>query len=210
MRISRRSFMTKSIIGSVLGVFANSIHANDATPPETEGPFYPVTPQKDTNFDLTKVKGKQGVAKGQIVQIRGKVLNTKGEPVENAIVDIWQANAAGKYRHPFDSNPAALDENFQGWAIVQSGKDGGFDFKTVIPGEYPASRSWIRPPHIHFKTAKRGYVELVTQMYFPNQQLNKTDLLLQRKSQHDQELMIAKKISTKSEIYEFNIVLVEA
>lgn len=125
-------------------------------------------------------------------------------------VDVWQANAAGRYSHPHDPNPAPLDPSFQGWAIVPSGKDGDFRFKTVIPGAYPAEDDWVRPPHIHFKLSKRGYVELTTQMYFPDQELNDVDRLLQSKSPAEQELMIAKPSASEPDILRYQIVIEKA
>jgi len=164
------------------------------TPSDIEGPFYPVTPQKDKDFDLTKVEGREGVAKGEVIQIVGTVMDTHGKPIEDATVDIWQANALGRYNHPNDNNPAAVDENFQGWAVVQSGKEGQFRFKTIKPGAYPLGRNTMRPPHIHFKVSKKGYQELTTQMYFPDEELNEKDALLQRKDKANQALMTAREL----------------
>ena len=166
--------------------------------------------QKDKDFDLTKIEGKQGVAKGKIIIVRGQVLDTDGKPVEDATVDLWQANAAGRYNHPHDTNKAPLDPDFQGWAIVQSGKDGVFRFKTIYPGAYPATDAWTRPPHIHFKISKKGYIEITTQMYFPGEELNDSDLLLNRKSEEERKLMIASSVKDKPEAYEYNIVLQKA
>lgn len=177
------------------------------TPAETEGPFYPVIPQKDKDFDLTRIEGKSGVARGKIIVVEGVVLDTQGKPIEDATVDLWQANAAGRYRHPRDRNSAPLDPNFQGWAIVPSGKQGGFRFKTVFPGAYPASLFWTRPPHIHFKVSKPGYIGLTTQMYFPGQALNDSDLLLRDKSPAERKLMIAERIGEEPETYRYNIIL---
>ena len=214
-KIDRRTLMKSGIIGGASGLFASSVVAGDSpkrhpTPPEIKGPFYPVFAQKDKDFDLTRIEGKQGVAQGKMIMIQGQVLDTDGNPVEDATVDLWQANAAGRYRHPHDSNKAPLDPDFQGWAIVPSGKEGKFRFKTVYPGSYPAAEKWTRPPHINFKVSKRGYVELITQMYFPGHKLNDSDLLLKRNSKEEKKLMIALKVKDKSEIYAYNIVLQKA
>ena len=141
------------------------------------------------------------------ILIEGQVLDTAGTPVEDATVDLWQANAAGRYRHPHDPNPAPLDPNFQGWAIVPSGKEGKFRFKTVMPGAYPAARDWMRPPHIHFKVSKRGFVELVTQMYFPDHELNARDRLLLRKTKDERKQMISTKTVDDPETYLYTIIL---
>jgi len=211
---SRRTFLKTSLIGGVLGYGAvargDYLPKLIPTPPEIKGPFYPITPQKDKDFDLTRVDGKTGVAAGQAIWIEGTVLDTTGTPVEDASVELWQANAAGRYSHPHDSNTAPMDPNFQGWAIVPSGKKGNFRFKTVLPGSYPASESWTRPPHIHFKISKLSYVELITQMYFPGNPLNERDLLLMRKGVEEKKLMIASRINENPETFRFQIVLQQA
>ena len=186
---------------------SKSLAPQQVTPTESAGPFYPVVAQQDKDFDLTKVDGKEAEALGKHIVIHGSVVDTQGNPVEGATVDLWQANAAGKYSHPYDSNPAPIDENFQGWAIVPSGVNGEFRFKTVFPGIYPVGSGWSRPPHIHFKVTKKGYVELVTQMYFPEHALNKTDGLLQRKSEEEQKLMIAEQSSERSDTFYYRIVI---
>jgi protocatechuate 3,4-dioxygenase beta subunit len=213
--IDRRTFLRRGAIGGASGLLAGTAYASylpalNPTPSEIKGPFYPMIAQKDKDFNLTTIDGQQGVAKGKMIIIRGKVLDTDDKPVENATVDLWQANAAGRYRHPHDSNQAPLDPNFQGWAIVPSGKEGKFRFKTVYPGTYPASDAWTRPPHIHFKVSKSGYVELITQMYFPGQELNDSDLLLRRKGKVEKKLMMASIVEGESETYTYNIVLQKA
>jgi len=208
--MKRRDFIKRGLLGGAFGLITGTSHAARPTPAEIEGPFYPVLAQKDKDFDLTRIQGKVGVARGKIIIIQGRVLDTDGKPVEDATVDLWQANAAGRYRHPHDANKAPLDPNFQGWAIVPSGRDGGFRFKTVYPGAYPASDSWMRPPHIHFKISKRGYIELVTQMYFPGEELNDVDLLLRRKRIDERLLMIATRLQDEAEIYQYDVVLEKA
>ncbi len=206
-KTNRRTFIKNGFVAGALGLCTRSAHAGRATPGETKGPFYPVLAQKDKDFDLTRIAGENGVAKGKIIIIQGQVLDTLGKAVENATIDLWQANAAGRYKHPHDSNNAPLDPDFQGWAIVQSGKDGAFRFKTVYPGSYPASSKWTRPPHIHFKISKKGYIEIITQMYFPQHKLNESDLLLQRKSKEERKLMISSKVQDNPDTYQYNIVL---
>lgn len=205
--MNRRQFIATGSIAATGSALAEVRHP---TPAEIEGPFYPKVAQKDKDFDLTQIEGNGGVAKGKVIVIEGVVTDVEGKAIEDATVDLWQANAAGRYRHPHDSNPAPLDENFQGWAIVPSGKDGGFRFKTVYPGTYPAADNWTRPPHIHFKVSKRGFVELVTQMYFPGEALNEGDRLLKRKKPEEREQMIARKVADEPETYRYQIVLERA
>ena len=208
--MNRRRFIKA---GTISTLSFNSVLANSnliPTPGEVEGPFYPVVAQKDQDFDLTIIKGHTQNAIGKQIFITGRVIDIEGKAIENATVDIWQANAAGRYSHPRDPNNAALDTNFQGWAIVQSGSNGEFKFKTVFPGAYPASGNWMRPPHIHFKVSKPGYVNLTTQMYFPDDPLNSDDLLLQRKPIEQQRLMIAKNSSEQPDTYLYQIVIEKA
>lgn len=210
--MNRRYFFKAGLLGT-LGI-ANHVMGNEGvlkiasvTPNEIEGPFYPLVAQQDVDFDLTKIKGRDDEAIGEKVIIHGVVLDTQGNPVEGATVDLWQANAAGRYAHPHDSNPVPIDPNFQGWAIVPTGVSGEFRFKTVLPGIYPVGGGWSRPPHIHFKVAKRGYIELTTQMYFPDQTLNKVDKLLQRKPKQEQALMIAKESAGEPGVFYYQIVI---
>jgi protocatechuate 3,4-dioxygenase beta subunit len=206
--MKRRQFFKGGVItGALAGITGVSAEELAKTPKQVEGPFYPKVAQKDKDFDLTKIDGQEGTAKGKVVIISGVILNTDGTPVEDATVDLWQANAAGRYNHPSDKNKAPLDPNFQGWAIVPSGKNGEFKFKTIVPGSYPASEDWSRPPHIHFKVSKLGYAELITQMYFPGEKLNDTDKLLQRVPEADRAALIAKLKSEDPPTYEFRIVI---
>ena len=212
--ISRRKAIKLSLISGIVSAFGFSSSfakalATMPTPSETAGPFYPVKDQQDKDADLTQVDGHDGVARGQHIIVSGQVSDVAGHSIENATLDIWQADANGRYRHPLDVNSVPLDKNFQGWAIVRSDSNGLFRFKTVIPGAYPASRTWIRPPHIHFKISKPGYRALTTQMYFPDEALNETDLLLNDKSATERAAMIAGKIDQQGNlpIYEYNIVL---
>ncbi len=211
--VSRRKLIQLSLLGSVISVLGSRSFAKALalipTPDETEGPFYPVKDQNDKDADLTQIEGHKGVAQGQYIIVSGQVTDVTGRPVENVTLDIWQADANGRYHHPRDPNKAHLDENFQGWALIQTDDNGVFRFKTVMPGAYPASGTWIRPPHIHLKISKQGYRALTTQMYFPGEKLNKTDLLLNAKSATEKSAMIAKNISQQGNlpIYEYNIVL---
>lgn len=209
---SRRNFLKVGFVGGIVGWITNSDAASNVapTPPEIEGPFRPITAQKDVDFDLTQIEGRDGVAKGKMIALEVVVFDTAAKPIEDATVELWQANSAGRYAHPHDSNKAPLDPNFQGWAIVASGKDGGLKFKTIYPGTYPAADDWTRPPHIHFKVSKLGYVELVTQMYFPDEPLNEKDLLLRRKKPDERKLMIAEAIEAQIPTYRFAIVLEKA
>lgn len=211
----RRTLLKYGLIGlasTVSIMMHNPVNAKkrfSITPDEIEGPFYPVTRLNDQDYDLTHIHGRSESARGEHILITGSVRDIQGRPVKQARLDIWQANAAGRYRHPYDPNPAPIDPNFQGSAIIMTGTDGMFQFKTVMPGAYPAEKNWIRPPHIHFKVEHEGYLPLVTQMYFPDNSLNANDLLLNSKSLCEQALMIARKKGPAGglEVYEYSITL---
>ncbi len=209
MSYDRRNLFKISALAGI-GTLLGACDKMSVTPSEIEGPFYPKRVQADKDFDLTQIEGHAESALGEKVFIRGTVNDQTGQPVSGATVDLWQANSHGRYRHSLDNNKAPLDPHFQGWAIVQTGQDGSFKFKTIIPGAYPVSPDWKRPPHIHMKVTKLGFKELITQMYFPDQELNKDDHLLQSKSSSEQKLMIAQSAGhdqNKIPILTYNIVI---
>ena len=148
------------------------------TPDQILGPFYPVRKPADGRTDLTHPPGSAGQAQGPIIYVMGRVLNLRGEPCPNVRLEIWQANAAGRYVHPHDRNPAPLDPNFFGYATVVTDAEGRYRFKTVKPGSYPVVADYVRPPHIHYDITGQ-YNRLITQMYFPGEALNDRDPLLQ-------------------------------
>jgi len=141
------------------------------------GPFYPVIKPLDQDADLTVIQGKPGRAQGQVIYVTGQVLDLKGQPVPGAEVEIWQANTFGRYTHPYDTNPASLDPNFEGYGVQITDAKGRYRFKTVKPGAYPASEDWMRSPHIHFCVTSRTN-RLITQLYFEGEPLNEKDLQL--------------------------------
>jgi protocatechuate 3,4-dioxygenase, beta subunit len=177
------------------------------TPHQILGPFFPVSSRPATQGDLTIVEGVEGRAKGEIVEVSGRVLDLRREPVRGAKLTIWQANTFGRYVHPNDSNPAPLDPNFEGFANIRSGSDGAYRIKTVKPGPYPVGPDWMRAPHIHFEVEGQ-FERLVTQMYFPGEPLNASDRLLM--SVPEPDLLIAKPLwqgNGHHRMLEFDIVL---
>jgi protocatechuate 3,4-dioxygenase, beta subunit len=171
------------------------------------GPFYPIMSKPNRSGDLTRVPGGSGRAKGQLLIVRGRVTDPSGRPVEGADIEIWQANSAGRYTHPDDTNPAPLDPNFEGFGAVTTGADGRYQFKTIKPLHYPAAPGMIRPAHIHFDVrGKRD--ELISQMYFEGDPYISKDRFLQ--SVLDPEALIVKLRPSQEEPYfmvaEFDIV----
>jgi len=176
--VSRRSMLQSSLGGVALLTAAPLLQAALPTPHQTEGPFFPLHDQADKDLDLTLIKGHAEHAQGEVLEVRGQVLDTDGKPVADALVDVWQANSHGRYAHERDPNPAPLDPHFQGWAKLTTDAEGRFRFRTIKPGAYPVAEGWTRPPHIHLKVARRGFHELTTQMYFAGDALNEIDRLL--------------------------------
>ena len=183
VRNNRRKFLRNSLLGLTAGLGATTMAkasglCTPLTPPQTSGPFYPENGIRD-RLDLTQIPGRPE-ALGQKLIIRGEVRDQDCNPVENAVVEIWQAAASGKYAHSNDPNPAPLDPNFLYSGKVQTQEHGVYQFKTIRPGAYPATANWVRPPHIHFKITAFGYETLVTQMYFADEaDLNRGDRILQ-------------------------------
>ena len=161
--------------GSVSAVLAQALRR---TPGQILGPFYPVVKPLHQGADLTTIPGKPGRAAGQVIHVMGRVLNPQGQPVQGASVEIWQANTHGRYTHPSDTNPAPLDPNFEGFAVLTTDAEGRYRFKTIKPGAYPAGPDRMRPPHIHFEVTGKSN-RLVTQMYFADEPLNDKDPFLQ-------------------------------
>ncbi|WP_026374700.1 protocatechuate 3,4-dioxygenase [Aestuariibacter salexigens] len=168
--------------------------AKTATPTQTEGPFYPDTPEQEKDTDLTHIEGHTELAEGETILVRGRVLNTDGKPIKNAEVDIWQANHHGRYSHREDPNPAPLDAHFQGWGITKTDELGHYGFKTIKPGAYPlkylGGPGW-RCRHIHFKVSCLGYKPITTQMYFEGDTLIEQDLEIAKVPKDYQHLLIA-------------------
>ena len=148
------------------------------TPGQTEGPFYPKVLPLERDADLTMLKGHTARASGQVIHVAGRVLDRDGKPVAGAAIEIWQANARGRYAHPGDTNPAPLDPDFQGYARIVSDAEGRYDFTSIKPGAYPLPNAAgaVRTPHIHFRVVG-GADRLTTQMYFPGEKLNDRDAI---------------------------------
>jgi protocatechuate 3,4-dioxygenase, beta subunit len=178
------------VAGSLIASKSGFALGHVATPSQTEGPFYPVRDQVDKDADMTRVGGRAGVALGRHLDVMGVLIHSStGAPIENALVEFWQACASGKYNHPSDDNSAALDPNFQYWAQVRTDSYGAFKVTTVIPGAYPADPDWVRPPHIHIKVHAAGFPSLTTQLYFKGNPLNDTDKILQKLTPAQQEMV---------------------
>ena len=139
---------------------------------EVTGPVLGEDRVTAADADLTLRNG--GEAVGQRILVFGRVLDSDGRPVPDALVEVWQANASGRYRHAVDNFPAPLDPHFDGLGRVVTDSLGRYEFMTIKPGAYPWGNhhnAW-RPAHIHFSLFGRAFTQrLVTQMYFPDDPL---------------------------------------
>jgi protocatechuate 3,4-dioxygenase beta subunit len=134
-----------------------------------------------SELDLSRARPEGPRAVGQLISISGRVTDEDGSPMTGAVIEIWQANAAGKYIHQLDRFDAPLDPNFIGQGRLVTDAEGQFQFLSVKPGAYPVIESdwWWRPPHVHFSIFGPSWMNrYVTQIFFPGEPLNQTDLLL--------------------------------
>jgi len=210
--LNRRNLLRNTVLaaGAISLSFKAIANSCDFTATQPEGPFFPENDQKDKDNDLTQIRGSHKNAVGEIVLMRGVVKNQECKPIEGALVEIWQACESGKYNHSGDPNNAKLDPNFQYWGRAITNKRGEYVFKTIKPGEYQATNTWARPPHIHMKVHLRGHEELITQVYFKeNKRLNDLDRLLNSVTETEKENLIVdfKKQTTGPRAGVFNITL---
>ncbi|RKN05957.1 protocatechuate 3,4-dioxygenase subunit beta [Streptomyces radicis] len=153
--------------------------AGDPEAVELHGPVFGHTDVSPLDADLTGQHG--GEPQGARITVTGRLLDRAGRPVAGQLVEIWQANAAGRYAHRLDRHPAPLDPHFTGAGRALTGPDGSYHFTTVQPGAYPwrnHDNAW-RPAHIHFSVFGTAFTQrLVTQMYFPGDPLLAHDPVL--------------------------------
>lgn len=183
-RIATPSIGRRHVVRGITAVAAvalvppQHLHAANAliaTPRQTEGPFYPRDWTGDIDNDLVIVKGEAAKALGQITHVTGRILDLSGNPVRGAIVEIWQCDANGVYRHPSDEGPRhKRDTGFQSRGRMPTGADGAYTFRTIRPVAYPG-----RTPHIHFAVKAPDRAPLITQMYVAGEPQNERDFLVQ-------------------------------
>jgi protocatechuate 3,4-dioxygenase beta subunit len=147
---------------------------------ELSGPVFGVTDVTGLDADLTRQS--TGEPLGERITVTGRVLDRDGRPVRSQLVEVWQANASGRYAHQRDGHPAPLDPHFTGMGRCLTDDDGRYQFTTIRPGAYPWRNhlnAW-RPAHIHFSLFGNLFTQrLVTQMYFPGDPLFAYDPILQ-------------------------------
>jgi protocatechuate 3,4-dioxygenase, beta subunit len=169
----RRAFLRGLALGAAAfttpGLFAEEL-ARVRTPRQTEGPFYPDKLPLDTDNDLLVVNDAITPAVGTVTHLSGRILDAKGDPLRNALVEIWQCDSKGVYLHTRDSGHKERDTHFQGFGRFLTGSSGEYYFRTIKPVPYPG-----RTPHIHFKVKRSGKELLTTQCYIKGERRNERD-----------------------------------
>jgi len=168
---NRRRFIRNLGLGAALftvpGLFAEELLR---TPRQTEGPFYPDHLPLDTDNDLIIVNDGATPALGEITHLSGRILDARGEPIRNALVEIWQVDSKGVYLHSGSNDHNQRDKNFQGFGRFLTGSTGEYYFRTIKPVPYPG-----RTPHVHFALKMKGREKWTTQCYIKGEPLNEKD-----------------------------------
>jgi protocatechuate 3,4-dioxygenase beta subunit len=157
------------------GWFAPGVFAEELvrTPRQTEGPFFPDKLPLDTDNDLLVVNDSITPAVGEVTHLGGRILDARGEPIRNALVEIWQVDNQGAYLHSGSDNREKRDANFQGYGRFLTGSSGEYYFRTIKPVAYPG-----RTPHIHVAVNVKGREKFTTQCYVKGHPQNARDGIL--------------------------------
>ena len=180
----RRRFLTQASLGAVAfltpGAFAEALQR---TPRQTEGPFFPDQLPLDTDNDLLIINDNLTPGVGQVTHLSGIVKDLKGNPIRNALVEIWQVDGNGVYLHS-KAPKENQDKNFQGYGRFSTDSKGRYYFRTVKPVTYPG-----RAPHIHVAVSKQGKRLLTSQCYIEGEEKNSQDFLYQKLKAPAQKLL---------------------
>ena len=169
--IDRRRFLSRCGLSlaflTVPGAFAEELIR---TPKQTEGPFYPDHLPLDTDNDLLILNDALTPAVGDVTYLSGRILDSGGAPIRNALVEIWQCDHNGAYLHSGTGNADHRDKNFQGFGRFSTGSTGEYLFRTIKPVSYPG-----RCPHVHFAIKMKGREKWTTQCYIKGEPSNEKD-----------------------------------
>lgn len=173
-----------------------------ATTSQTVGPYFHIGLAWQFQEDLTA----PGVA-GERVEIEGRVLDADGNPVNDAMVEIWQANSHGKYNHPDDVQQKPLEPQFFGYGRVPTDENGRFHFVTIKPGPVPGPDGKLQAPHIAVSVFSRGLLRrLVSRIYFPDEPGNASDPVMDLVPPSRRHTLIANK-GTRDGLLMWNVIL---
>jgi protocatechuate 3,4-dioxygenase beta subunit len=172
MFIRRRRLLGAGMSLAALALARGATAALAPTPPQTAGPFYPAELPLEHDADLVQIAGHAERAKGTVTHVFGHVLDLDGRALHDALVEIWQCDAFGRYHHT-GRGEADTDPDFQGYGRTRAAADGGFRFRTIRPVPYPG-----RTPHIHFAVTVPGASRFTTQLYVRGEPRNAHDWIL--------------------------------
>ena len=170
--LPRRSFLSTVPFFTIPGLMAETL---TLTPKQTEGPFYPDKMPLDTDNDLIVINDALTPAVGTIAYLSGTVTDSKGNPLRNTLVEIWQVDNNGIYLHTRGGNRQKWDSNFQGYGRFLTDSKGRYFFRTLKPSPYSG-----RTPHIHMAVSATGQRKLTTQCYIKGEPRNENDFILKR------------------------------
>jgi protocatechuate 3,4-dioxygenase, alpha subunit len=174
------------------------------TPSQTIGPFFKPTLIWPELSILVNDK-----TRGERIIIEGRILDGDGAPVDDAMVEIWQANAEGRYDHPEDTQEKLLDPNFHGFGRAATGQDGSFRFETIKPGPVPGNGGTLQAPHINVTIFSRGLLKHVfTRLYFTDEPQNANDPVLNAVPLDRRSTLIARAEDVaQKRVYRFDVIL---
>lgn len=174
-----------------------------ASTSQTVGPFFSIGLNRLSKGNLVGPD-----ASGRQVAISGRVLDGDGQPVPDAMLEVWQANENGKYAHPEDTQDKPITPGFKGFGRVATDGDGAFRFTTIKPGAVPGTDGKQQAPHIVVSVFMRGLLRrLVTRIYFPDEAANDSDFVLSLVEPARRGTLMAKNIAGQSDAFEWNVVL---
>lgn len=173
------------------------------TPSQTVGPFFALGLTRNATNVLAS-----DATQGEKIRVEGQVIDGDGQPVPDAMVEIWQANASGRYNHPDDKQEKPLDPSFMGWGRSGTDKTGLFSFETIKPGPVPGPDDSVQAPHINVTVFARGMlVHAYTRIYFSGEGANETDPVLSaiKDKGRRQTLIAAREEKNGQPVYHFDI-----
>jgi protocatechuate 3,4-dioxygenase, alpha subunit len=174
-----------------------------ATTSQTVGPFFSIGLDRLRTDNLAA----PGIS-GEGLTIEGRVLDGDGQPVPDAMIEIWQANAHGKYAHTEDTQEKPLEPGFSGFGRVPTDDQGQFRFKTIKPGPVLGPGGKLQAPHLVLSVFMRGLLKrLVTRIYFPGEAANDSDFVLGLVEQARRPTLVAKKVQSQRALFQWDIVL---
>jgi protocatechuate 3,4-dioxygenase alpha subunit len=172
------------------------------TPSQTVGPFFKPALIRSGQESLVSSK-----SSGERIAIEGRVLDGDATPVSDALIELWQANADGRYDHPDDSQEKLLDPAFHGFGRAATDEHGRFRFYTIKPGSVPGPGSVLQAPHINVSIFARGLLKrLVTRIYFPDEPMNANDVVLNSVASERRLTLVARKAEREG-VLVFDILL---